>query len=205
MTRALLSVPLLLAGLAARADTPEGEFRLYLDTTATSVPVLQPFARGESRLHTEGLVYEKLSAGVRAKATGWLKVSAYLAHCEKITKDARDELIVGNLLAHERLGAWELRLRAGNEWHTAGFYRYRQLHELRWHLGEDVALWANDEVRFDTDEGRVTMNNARLGLDLAVEKSRAHLSPRLDVESTRRGADAWSSVIVLGLVVKAGV
>ncbi|RME26481.1 MAG: hypothetical protein D6798_06605 [Deltaproteobacteria bacterium] len=194
---AVLAVP-------ARAEPPVAEFRLFLDATARDVPVVQPFARSESRLRTEGLVYEKLSAGLRSKVAEWLKVEAYLSDAEKLPEGSRDGLVVGNLGFGWDFGAFAVGLRSGHEWHTQGFYRYRQLHELRWRPTDRASLWLNDEVRVDSDEGRMTMNNARIGVDLST-RAKSRLRVVIDLESSRRGGDSWNWVVAPGVVLQAGL
>jgi hypothetical protein len=191
------------------ADT--GEVRTYLDVeygvwkkdTDTMHYVLLPFVREESRFRSEGLVYQKFFAGFRFKILSWLEFQNYYARKELMypgSPHVGKNMASWDAIFHPTVGPFHLLNREANEWNiTDKFYRYRNLSEVMYTTPVAwFSVFAFDEFRVDSDQGRVNKNDAGAGVQFDPTKS---LSLRIfyDFEANRRNLPGWRYVNFAGL------
>jgi len=192
----------------------EEEVRLKLDMDhnvlggVSDTFTLRPTIRTEQRFRDQGLVLLKVFVGVRADLRPWLMLQTYYAHKDKLSSghDVIHMLVLDAIL-HYKFGPLKISDRNGNEWHSApGFFRYRNNLDVHVNPGLDwLRLFVADEVRFDSDQARLNMNDLKVGMDLI-------LSPQLtlrtyyDLESNRRSMDSWvnTHILQIGLIVRLG-
>ncbi len=189
------------------------EYRLKLEAdwhawhAKSGLPAVHPLIKTEQRFRDQGLVLEKVFAGARINTLRWLTVSIYYARLDKFYRAHQGwHLAVMDITPHVRLGPFKVSDKNGNELHYASggstaYYRYRNDLKLFWTPPglKWLKIWAGDEVRFDSDERRMTMNDFTAGLVF-------RLNPRLtmkvyyDRESKRRGKDYWINTHVWQLM-----
>ncbi|TNF28652.1 MAG: hypothetical protein EP329_17480 [Deltaproteobacteria bacterium] len=180
----------------ARAEDASPELRLKLDADYALGPLAtapRVFLETEQRFRDAGLVFLKGYAGARLAPAAWLGLQAYYAHVDGFgSAHTTKHLLVLDVALKAALGPFALSDRHGNEWHSdPGFYRYRNALRVAFTGGPRwLVPWVGEEVRFDSDEGRLVMNDVAAGLDLRTGPS---VTVRLyyDLESRRRGADHW--------------
>jgi len=190
----------------AQADT--GEARLYLDLDGNVLPdaraplTLRPMLRTEQRFRRGGLRLLKISAGLRMDVRPWLLLQSYYAHIDKVSTNARDlHMAVFDVVLHHSFAWLGTLFRVGNEWHiTDEFYRLRALVVLHFDLGVPwLQPWVSDEIRFDSDQTRINMQESIVGLDFRISST---LKTKLfyDLELTHRSRPGWQRSHVVGLV-----
>ncbi len=202
---------LIAVALTGRPAHAEDEMRLLLDMdyrvpyTAPGGLALRPMVRTEQRFRDSGLVLLKLSAGLRTTVRPWLTVQTYYAHKDKIGNDPLAvHLLVADLIPHVEWGRLGLSDKNSVEWHSQpGFYRYRNCLELDAATGlSGVKALVGDEVRFDSDQGRMNMNDFRLGGKIRLG-SGLGLKLLYDLESNRRGHSTWAQTHVAWMLLAA--
>lgn len=207
-----LALLLLLAAPApglAQAASREG--RTYLDIEFTVLRkgplALRPYARAESRFRSTGLAYEQWNAGLRLRILPWLSVAAYYTPREQLypgKPNAFKNVAGADVVLQPSLGRFRLLNRETDEWFaTDGFHRYRNLVEIAYPLpGARLSPYVYDEIRIDSDQGRLNMNDVGLGVQF---NATATLSLRLayDIEANRRLLPAWQYTHFVGLAVAA--
>ena len=205
--------------LCPKAAQATGEFRLKLDadyallsSSAHRHLNLRPMFRLEQRFRTKGLVLEKVFAGLRSDLLPWLAAQTYYAHKDSMYAEHEVwHMLVFDLIFHVKIGPAKISDRNGNEIHARpgfGYYFYRYRNNLDLHLDPGLSwlrLWVADEVRFDSDQRRLNMNDAKVGIELLVDR-RLHLRAYYDLESKRRSKPHWvnTHVFQLMLVVRLG-
>ncbi len=169
---------------------------------------LRPMIRTEQRFRDQELVLLKVFAGVRTDLLPWLTLQTYYAHKDKLDSDHHViHMLVLDAILHCKFGPLKISDRNGNEWHsTPGFYRYRNNLDIHLRPGLDwLRLFVADEVRFDSDQARLNVNDLKVGMDFVVDR---HLALRTyyDLESKRRSSDRWlnTHVVQLMLIVRFG-
>lgn len=192
---------------SARALAGE-ELRLYGDIDAnvlraySKTYTLRPMLRSEQRFNNAGLTQLKIFAGARADYKPWLTLEAQYAHLDKYYgPHSVEHMLVFNIIPHFKFGPVVVSDRNGNEWHSApGYYRYRN--ELRLTIDPSIEWlrpFVADEIRFDSDEGRLVMNDLRLGLTYKIGKQ-VKVCTFYDLEAKRRGKPDWVLTNVYGLL-----
>jgi hypothetical protein len=203
----VLASPGLLLAVTTPARAQEGRLYLRGDYTAYRLnrhPVdlsLGPFLKLEERFRGRGLVYDKLSAGMKVQILSWLTTQLYYAHQDLLdASHVQKYMVVGDIIAARRFGDFRLLDRNGNEWHaTDGYYRYRNYLEV---LGRApiswLTLWAAEELRIDSDQARINQNDVRTGIQ-AVPGGAVAMRLFYDLESLRRNLPTWGNTWYIGL------
>lgn len=200
-------------GLAALQPTPAlasaGEVRAKVDVDYAipgpgdkALPV-RPMLRTEQRFRGQGLVLLKAFVGARAQVLPWLKLQAYYAHKDQLGEEhVQVHMLTLDVILVAHAGPLTLQDRSGNEWHSRpGFYRYRNALLLRLDPGWPwLRPFVSEEVRFDSDQRRMNVNDVLIGADLVASKE-ATLQLYYDLESKRRSSDTWTATHVAGLMV----
>lgn len=181
------------------------EVRTYLQASTgvltKSAHKLDLFVKEENRYRESGLVLNKLFIGVKPTILPWLSSQLYYANKDlDYTRHQNKHMLVGDIILSTRMGPFAVKDRSGNEWHiTDHFYRYRNYFEMGWRTPVRwLSLWSSEELRFDSDQSRVNMNDVRLGISLRWQKG---LNSRIffDLDSNRRNTDEWHQKPFLGI------
>ncbi len=202
----LIVAVILVAGAAGAKAEEEVRLKLDLDYDvrggASRGLSLRPMVRTEQRFRDSGLVMLKVFAGARAGLLPWLLLQTYYAHKDNVASgDDVVHMLVLDLVAHTRIGPCVISDRNGNEWHSKpGFYRYRNNLDLHVNPGLHwLRMFVADEVRFDSDQTRMNMNDLTAGLDFKLAR-KLTLRTYYDLESKRRSSPDWRVTHVLGLM-----
>ncbi len=188
----------------------EEEVRLKLDMDhnvlggVSDTVTLRPMVRTEQRFRAQGLVLLKIFAGVRSDVLPWLTLQAYYAHKDKLLPEHQQvHMAVLDIVPHIKLGPVRISDINGSEWHSVpGFYRYRNNLEVALSPGLTwLRLFVADEIRVDSDQARMNMNDLKVGMDLILG-SQLTLRAHYDLESKRRSRDSWLNTHVLQIMLK---
>lgn len=184
------------------------ELRLKLDMDdnvlgrVSDAFTLRPMIRTEQRFREQGLVLLKVSVGMRANLFPWLMLQSYYAHKDKLSS-AHDviHILVLDVILHDKIGPIKISDRNGNEWHSSpGFYRYRNDLTIQANPGLDwLRLFVADELRFDSDQARLNMNDLKAGVEI-IASPQLHFRSYFDLESNRRLREQWMNTPVLQLM-----
>ncbi len=188
----------------------EGEARVKVDMRARVAtggrggfrPHLDLMVRFEERFRARGFVQLKDFVGVRVSSSRWLTFQVYYANKTLMySTPRRAHMVVGEVILSARLGAFRLTDRNGHELHvTDGFYRYRQRLEVLYQTPlEWLAIWIADELRIDSDQRRINLNDLQVGLELRPVP-RIVLRLYYDLETKRRNRPEWEHTHVGGLI-----
>ena len=201
----LLVIISLFCGIPRAVATDE--FRLKLDVddkifkSKDSPFDLRPMLRTEQRFRQQGMVLLKVFAGLRSDVASWLRLQAYYAHKDMFYADRKEiHLAVMDFVFHFKFGPVCVSDKNGNEWHSDGFYRYRN--DLHLSISPGVTwlrLWLGDEIRVDSDQARLNMNDAKAGLDLRLGKT-VIWSVYYDLESKHRSKPGWENTNVFQMM-----
>jgi len=206
-----LAALLLAAPAPGIAQAASREGRTYLDIEYTVLRkgplALRPYARAESRFRSTGLVYEQWNAGLRLRVLPWLSVAAYYTPREQLYpgKPKAFKNVAGvDVVLQPSLGRFRLLNRETDEWHaTDGFHRYRNLLEIAYPLpGARLSPYFYDELRIDSDQGRVNMNDVGVGVQFNATATRT-LRLAYDIEANRRLLPTLQYAHFVGLAVAA--
>ena len=210
LTPALLLIGLIgILGVVGSTGPAQAETRIYNAVTVDlahanrSLPIrsVALFAKQESRFRREGLVLTKSFLGTQVTSAPWLASRLYYANKDQAGDPHRNRhLLSAEILLRAHLGRIALLDRSGNEWHISDrFYRYRNYLELAGpFLWGRLSPWASEEWRFDSDQGRINLNDNRIGLTARI-KPAVKLRVFGDLEQKRRGKPGWQRTIFLGL------
>ncbi len=172
-------------------------------TTSDTKPTFSLFLRQENRFRKSGLVLNKVFIGGVYGFSKIFSFRGYYAFKDLLYKGHfTKNMLVGDIIAKYRWGRYSFLDKNGNEWHiTDKFYRYRNYFQISCLTPLNrLKLWTADEIRFDSDQKRINMNDVRLGLCFTIRKNLT-FSPFFDLESKRRNKQQWEDTPFLGLFV----
>jgi len=190
----------------AHADI--GDARLYLDLSGnllsdSRAPItLRPMLRTEQRFARGGLTFLKISTGLRMDIRPWLRLQSYYAHIDQVSANHHDlHMGVFDVILRHRFDWLGTQVRVGNEWHaTNDFYRLRLLACLHFDVGLSwLRPYVSDEVRFNSDQARLNMQESVAGLDFKVS-SALQMKLFYNLILTHHGHPGWHRNHVVGLV-----